>query len=253
MSSSTASWASAAAAVYGAYEKNKKQNDMAKAAAAPKTSVTTKTPYFNSAISQLIPYILNEQQNIYESRSKAYGRTAGSNPDFSAMLDALKNSGYQGVSTSVPADSQALSGLNPYSHGQNTQNMVNTINTSASGYHGSSGAGSDLPYNAQSSEDMNNLLTDKQRAGSSYHLTPEQMQNIGKFLGNQIAPGLGTKGLELYSKYYDKDGNLRPMYDKSLDHGQSTQDPNKIGEWDPNGPNQSTGYWKQPKDNFGIF
>ena len=55
----------------------KEQKKVAAEAAKPQTTTQTRTPYAASYINQLIPYILSEQQRVYENRQEGYGFDAG--------------------------------------------------------------------------------------------------------------------------------------------------------------------------------
>lgn len=86
------SYLSASAAKKGAEEQRK----AAESASKGQTTTATSVPYMNEYISKLIPYILSEQQKIYENRLKGYGMKPG---DFSPIAQLLAGipQNYSGV------------------------------------------------------------------------------------------------------------------------------------------------------------
>ena len=88
-----------ATALIGAYSSNKaakEQNAAAKEAAKSRETTQTQIPYMNEYISKLVPYILAEQQKVFESRMKGYGLKAGDFSPIAQMLSGI-NPGYSGV------------------------------------------------------------------------------------------------------------------------------------------------------------
>lgn len=87
-------WANSALQAANSYSSAKEQEAAAKAAR--KGTTTTRTPYYNEAISQLARYILQEAQRVYASRQAAYGSQAGDFSPFAALLAQIPSS-YRGV------------------------------------------------------------------------------------------------------------------------------------------------------------
>jgi len=87
-------WANTALQGYNSYASAKEQEKLAKEAA--KGTTTTRTPYYNDAISKLIQYILAEQARTYASRMRSYGATPGNYSPFAALLAQIPSS-YNGV------------------------------------------------------------------------------------------------------------------------------------------------------------
>lgn len=98
---------SAVVSAYGSYTASKKQSEAAKKNAQPKT--TTSSPYMAERINPLIPYLMSEQQKIYESRMKTYGLKPGDFSPIAAQLAGL-DPGYNGLGTYQPGPT---SGYNP--------------------------------------------------------------------------------------------------------------------------------------------
>ena len=93
------SWGIVAGAVIGAagsYLSARESNKAADAASKPRTETRTSVPYMNDYISKLVPYILSEQQRVYESRMKQYGMSPGDYAPITQMLAGI-SSGYTGV------------------------------------------------------------------------------------------------------------------------------------------------------------
>lgn len=67
------SWLYPVLMAYMARESSQEQDAMRKAANQPKEGTSTRTPYFNDTIVKLLPYLVAQQQKVYESRQKTYG------------------------------------------------------------------------------------------------------------------------------------------------------------------------------------
>lgn len=92
-------WAALASAVIGAYaarKSAKEQQRIAEEAKKGTTTTQTSVPYANEYISRLIPYILQEQQKIYESRLKGYGLKPGDYSPIAKLLAGISPN-YSGV------------------------------------------------------------------------------------------------------------------------------------------------------------
>lgn len=87
-------WANTALQGYHSYASAKEQEKLAKEAA--KGTTTTRTPYYNDAISKLIQYILAEQARTYANRMRTYGAQPGNYSPFAALLAQIPSS-YNGV------------------------------------------------------------------------------------------------------------------------------------------------------------
>lgn len=87
-------WANTALQGYQSYASAKEQEKLAKEAA--KGTTTTRTPYMNDALSQLVRYIMAEQARTYANRMRAYGVKAGDYSPFAALLAQIPQS-YTGV------------------------------------------------------------------------------------------------------------------------------------------------------------
>ena len=86
----------AAVGAYSSRKSDKEQGKISKEAAKGKQTTAVSVPYMNEYISKLVPYILSEQQKIYENRMKGYGLKPG---DFSPIASLLAGIpvGYSGV------------------------------------------------------------------------------------------------------------------------------------------------------------
>ena len=95
-------WAVVIAAAVGAAGSayaSKQQNKAAKAASQPKT--TTSSPYMAERLNPVIPYLMSEQQKVYENRMRGYGLNPGDFSSITAQLAGIGND-YSGVGTYTP-------------------------------------------------------------------------------------------------------------------------------------------------------
>lgn len=126
--------AGVALAAKSAYDQASAQKKMAKAAAQPKTTTTTNTPYMDETIRAMSPYVLNEALKNYGSvntwlggkpadfsgltamlqgQSRNYGGNAASDAGIQAGIDWRKKLADQGV------DLKSVFGNNLPEHGGN--------------------------------------------------------------------------------------------------------------------------------------
>jgi len=59
----------------------------------PQSSTVTRNPYYGDTISKLLPYLVAQQQKVYESRQKAYGfnQTDAGYGNISELINRLLN------------------------------------------------------------------------------------------------------------------------------------------------------------------
>lgn len=93
---------SAAVQAYSAYDAARENEKVAKERAKERSGTTTRTPYYNDAIQSIVPYLLGEQQKVYESRQGIAGIKPGDFSPFASVLGKIPQ-GYTGVS--VPGGS----------------------------------------------------------------------------------------------------------------------------------------------------
>lgn len=108
-------WAALVQVAIGAYSANRAASERKKIASeAAKGTTTTQTsvPYMNEYIAKLIPYILQEQQKIYESRLKGYGLKPGDYSPIASMLSGISPS-YTGVGGGAGGAGGASGDLGP--------------------------------------------------------------------------------------------------------------------------------------------
>lgn len=127
---------------YSARQAAKEQKKAAQAAAQPRYSMQYQTPYMNDRLAAIIPYILQNQQSVFENRMKGYGAKAG---DFSAIANLLAgiSPNYSGVGTpGSPMDNQfggagATSAFNSTPQGTTASGMPTVYGGSSfPNYHG---------------------------------------------------------------------------------------------------------------------
>lgn len=88
-----------ATAVYGAYAGKKSADESKKAqedAAKAKETTSYRYPYMNEYIARIIPYLINQQQQVYQSRQKTYGFEGTSGYDQIAQMLAGISNQYSG-------------------------------------------------------------------------------------------------------------------------------------------------------------
>lgn len=90
---------------YGGYKAGQERQDKADFYGKPQNYTETKVPYANDLISQLIPYILANEQNVFANRLNTYGMQAA---DFSPYAAAL--AGAQGGQPNAPVASPMPAG-----------------------------------------------------------------------------------------------------------------------------------------------
>lgn len=108
-------WTAVAAGVgaVGGYLSSREQKKAAEAAAKPRETYQYHLPYMQEYISKIAPYILAEQQRIYESRLKQYGLNPGNFSPIASMLAGI-SPGYSGVGYPGSPVITGGGGYNPY-------------------------------------------------------------------------------------------------------------------------------------------
>lgn len=81
---------------YGGYKQAEEAKKAAADAAKGKSATTMRTPYYNEAISLLIPYILQNLQNVFQSRMQTYGGSAANFDIYRQLLGGIPST-YSGV------------------------------------------------------------------------------------------------------------------------------------------------------------
>lgn len=194
------------------YKAAQEQKKVSQAAAKPTTTYTSKTPYGNAYISQLLPYLFGEGVNIYQTLSAKNGRNAG-NIDLSKIFANVPQ-GYQGVGGVMPY------GAASYGNGPDTSNSFNYGSSSGNGSGGGEGIYSDMASRGSS---LDSMLTPEQRAQSAYHLTNEDMHNVLSGLGGAAK----NTALGIMSGYGGPIGGLIGLLSKAFE-GKSGHGENKL-------------------------
>lgn len=136
-------WVGAVIGGISSYKAAKESKEAAKEAAKDRPTYSYKLPYMNEWIARIVPYLIQQQAKIYESRQKTYGFKDTGGFDLISKLLAGIPSGYSGVGGGIPTQGGALGmlsgggggGYNPFMDqiiqermGQTRQDASNEFN-----------------------------------------------------------------------------------------------------------------------------
>ena len=110
MAATTMAVAYIAGTAYTAYSAGQERRKAAKAAAKPKTTTITRSPYMEEMIKPMFPYIANEALNVYNYRSgKGNGPPAGNYDQLRDMLTRIMSGqDYSGISSGQQSYDQTI-------------------------------------------------------------------------------------------------------------------------------------------------